>query len=85
MTRLDRLLSQLTRELADLSGLDPNACTFRVVLVRSADQLGLLAELEHDGHTQLVEGAGPHSLDVLRAACAALRATSEDPKEGPAQ
>lgn len=85
MTRLDRLLSQLTRELADLSGLDPNACTFRVVLVRSADQLGLLAELDHGGHVQLIESAGPFALDALRASAASLRATTEDPKEGPAQ
>lgn len=80
MTRLDRLLSQLTRELADYSGTDDGA-TIRLVLVRASGELGLLAEIEADGNVQLIESAGQFSLDSLRASAASLRATTEQPTE----
>ena len=84
MTRLDRLLRDLTRELANYSGTDDGA-TIRLVLVRASGELGLLAEIEHEGHTQLIESAGPFALDSLRASAASLRACTEDPKEVPTQ
>lgn len=80
MKQLNRLLHQLLRELADYSSTDDSS-TVRLVLVRASGELGLLAEIEADGNTQLIESAGQFSLDALRTAACSLRSTTEEPKE----
>lgn len=77
---LDRHLHRALAELAQSAGTSLDDSTVRLVVVYSAGQLGLAAEVETNGRRELLESADPFPLDVLRTCTAALRASVEEPQ-----